>query len=69
MSGKDVWAASPDLVRSALVERETVAPPAEDAWRLPYLQKLLDQRAEVHAKGMKEAEEVLQGVIDSLCTS
>ena len=32
LSGKDVWAASPELVRSTLMERETVAPPPEDAW-------------------------------------
>ena len=68
-SGQDVWAASPERVRYAIMERETVFPPVEDAWRLPYLDKLLSQRSELNARGLKEAEEELQGVIDSLCTT
>ena len=69
LSGQDVWAASPDRVLSALIEHETVAPPLEDIWRLLYLVKLLKQREELHLMGMKEAEEKLQGVIYSLCTT
>ena len=69
LSGQDVWAASPERVRAILMERETVSAPTEDKWRLPYLSKLLSQRAELRSKGMKEEEEQLQGVINSLCTS
>ena len=69
LSGQDVWAASPDRVQSALIEHETVAPSQEDIWRLSYLVKLLKQRQELHLRGMKEAEEELHGVIDSLCTT
>jgi hypothetical protein len=69
VTGQDAWAASPQLVRTLAMERETVAPPDEDAWRLPYLSKLLEQRVQLHILGMKEEEEIVQSLIDSLCIS
>ena len=51
LSGQDVWAASPTLVRS--MERETVAPQPEDNWRLPFLSKLLEQREKLHWMGRR----------------
>ena len=69
LSGQDVWAASPTLVRTTIMERETVAPPPEDAWRLPFLSKLLEQREKLHWMGMDKEEEKVQELIDSLCKS
>ena len=69
VTGQDAWAASPQLVRSIAVERETVVPQEEDKWRLPYLAKLLEQRAHLHTLGMEEEEESVQELIDSLCIS
>jgi hypothetical protein len=68
-TGQDVWTASPELVRAIMMERETVEPPPEDAWRLPYLDKLLQQREELHREGMKDGEERIQQLIDSLCVN
>jgi hypothetical protein len=66
LTGRDIWGISPDLVRNILAQLETVSPPPEDTWRLPYLEKLLMQREELHVMGM---EEELQEIINSLCTS
>ena len=69
LSGRDIWETSPDLMRSILSEKETVSPPQEDIWRIPYLKKLLIQREELHVMGMEEEKEKLQEIIDSLCVS
>ena len=66
-TGQDVWTASPELVRAILTERETAEPPPEDAWRLPYLDKLLLQRGEAHREGLKDEEKRIQELINSLC--
>ena len=69
LTGQDAWAASPQLVRGIIMKTETVAPPPQDTWRLPYLAKLLQQRETLHSMGMDEEEETVQGLIDTLCTS
>ena len=69
LSGQDVWVASPTLVRTTIMERETLAPPSEDAWRLPFLSNLLEQREKLHWMGMDREEEMVQELIDSLCKS
>ena len=69
LSRQDVWAASPTLVRTTIMERETVAPPPEDVWRLPFLSKLLEQREKLHWVGMDREEERVQELIDLLCKS
>ena len=69
LSNQDVWAASPQLVRSMIMEKETVTPSTEDAWRLPFLAKLIVQRSELHTRGMEEEKERVQELINSLCTS
>ena len=66
--GQDPWAAIPNLIRSILLEQETVAPLPMDAWRLPYLTKLLGQREQLHL-GMKEETERVKQLIESLCVS
>ena len=67
--GQDARAASPQLVRTLAMEREMVVPPDEDACRLTYLSKLLEQSVQLHTLGMKEEEEIVQSLIDSLCIS
>ena len=69
LTGQDAWAASPDMVRSIAIKREAVAPAPEDAWRLPYLAKLLEQRQQLHSLGMDKEEEKVQQLIESLCIS
>ena len=66
-SGKDPWVDSPESIRTALQEAETVDIPAIDRWRVDYLGVLLEQRMEWHYMGMKEEQERVQGLIDSLC--
>ena len=68
-TGQDPWTASPQLIRSVITQRECVEPPSEDAWRLPYLAKLLAQREQLHTLGMEEEETRVQLLIDSLCKS
>ena len=68
-SGQDPWTASPQLVRSVIMKREAVEPPPEDAWRMPYLAKLLAQREQLHTLSMEEEEARVQQLIDSLCKS
>ena len=51
------------------MEREVVAPAPEDAWRLPYLAKLLEQRQQLHSLGTDKEEERVQHLIESLCIS
>ena len=68
-TGQDPWTASPQLVRSVILQKEAVEPPPEEAWRLPYLAKLLGQRDQLHTLGMEEEETRVQLLIDSLCKS
>ena len=68
-SGQDPWMASPQLDRSVVMKPEAVEPPPENAWRLPYLAKLLAQREQLHTLSMEEEEGKVQQLIDSLCKS
>ena len=68
-SGLSVWCSTTGQVRRAIRERETVEVPPEDAWRVVYLQKLLEQRLKHHYKGEKEEETKVQSYIDSLCVN
>ena len=67
LTGQDPWTASPELIRQLVTRKEAVAPPPQSAWRLPYLSKLLQQRQELHYRGLKEAEEEVQELIDAIC--
>ena len=61
--------ASPQLVRSVVMKRKAMEPPPENAWRLPYLAKLLAQREQLDTLSMEEEEGKVQQLIDSLCIS
>ena len=60
------WSCSPSKLKEALIERYWVDVPPMDKCRLPYLCKLLTQRREAFNKAMKEEEERLSHLIDSL---
>jgi hypothetical protein len=66
-SGLSVWCSMTGQVRRAI--KETVEVPPEDAWRVPYLQKLLEQRLQHHYSADKENEDRVQQLIDSLCVN
>ena len=65
-TGLNPWIASPDMVRIALQEKDTVVP-EEDRWRLPLLEKLLIQR--FNMKSLLQNTKAVQSLIDSLCSS
>ena len=65
-SGLSVWSSTTRQVRKAVREREAVPVPPQDAWRIPYLRKLLEQRIQHYYSGAKEKEETVQSLIDSL---
>ena len=66
-SGLSVWSSTTRQVRKAVREREAVPVPPQDAWRVPYLRKLLEQRIQHYYSGDKEKEEGVQALVDSLC--
>ena len=68
-SGLSVWNSTTAQVRRAVRQREIVAVPARDQWRLPYLKRLLEQRLQFHYQGDKINEERFQTLIDSLCVN
>jgi hypothetical protein len=68
-SGLSVWSSTTRQVRKAIKEKETVAVPLEDSWRVPYLRKLLEQRLQHHYRADKENEDKVQTLIDSLCVN
>ena len=51
----------------AIKEKEMVAVLPEDAWRGPFLQKLLEQRMQHSYSADKENEARVHNLIDSLC--
>ena len=57
----DPWVATRNEVKRALVNTGQVEVPAQDAWRVTYLQRLLTQKLEAHYK-----EERLITLINSL---
>ena len=64
------WLSSSLKIKEA-VSKKVVTVPESDAWRVPYLGKLLEQRDMLVYQGEKESQEVvrLQEMIDSLCTN
>ena len=64
--GLDPWTSSPGQLKTALLKAEIVPVPAEDAWRIPYLRRLLDERtAHFYSRETKEEERV-SSLINSL---
>ena len=63
-TGLDPWNASSYQISDKLSSMVTVVPP-QDSWRLPYLEKLLQQKKEMEAKSLDTAEISL--LINSLC--
>ena len=68
-TGGLTWVASPMSIRRRLLKTDTV--PEVAGWRLPYLGKLLEERDQLVYQGREDCEEVelLQSLIDSLCSS
>jgi hypothetical protein len=69
-TGGLTWAAPVRKIREELRIRNVVAS-AEDAWRVPYLGKLLEERDSLVYQGEEDSQQVerLQALIDSLCTN
>ena len=67
-TGGLTWVASPMCIRRRLLR--TVKVPEMAGWRLPYLGKLLEERDKLVYQGREDCElELLQSLIDSLCSS
>ena len=68
-TGGLTWAASAALTRKKLISEPGV--PEEDSWRVPYLGKLLEERDRLKYQGLEGSKEVevVQSLIDSLCTN
>ena len=64
--GLDPWTSLPSQLKAALVRAEIVPVPAEDAWRIPYLRRLLAERTTHFYNGDTREEERVQSLIDSL---
>ena len=63
--GLSAWESSPDAVRAAVTAAETAPVPECDAWRLPYLGKLLEERQRLHYRATDTKD--VQTLIESLC--
>ena len=68
-SGLSVWNSTTAQVRKAVRQKELVAVPARDGWRLPYLRRLLEQRLQYHYQGDIANEGRVQSLVDSLCVN
>ena len=64
--GLNPWTCSPGQLKSALLRGETVPVPEQDAWRIPYLRRLLVERTTHYYNGDTHEEERIQSLIDSL---
>ena len=64
--GLDPWTSSPGQLKTALLKAEIVPVPAEDAWRIPYLRRLLDERTAHFYSGETKEEERVSSLINSL---
>ena len=64
--GLDPWTSSPGQLKAALLQAEIVSGPADDAWRIPYLRRLLTERTTHFYNGDTQEEERVQSLIDSL---
>ena len=65
-TGLDPWTCSVGQLRSALLQAEEVPVPAADAWCVPYMRRLLQERLHHFYSGDKEQEQRVQGLLDSL---
>ena len=69
-TGGVTWPELPRKIKGRLQERQPVVP-REDQWRVQYLGKLLEERDILRYEGLEGSKEVelVQGLIDSLCTN
>ena len=70
-TGGGTWRTTSPEIREKLKEKDPVAP-VEDAWRVPYLGKLLEERDMLLYQGLADSDEEVESVqslIDSLCTN
>jgi hypothetical protein len=68
-SGLDPWTVAPGRLKAALLRAEETPVPAADAWRVPYMWRLLEERLQHYYCGNKEEEKRVQGLLDSLVTN
>ena len=64
-SGLSAWDISQDKLREALRKQEVITVVEGDQWRIPYLEKLLEQRQEIKYAG--EDVKDIDSLISSLC--
>ena len=69
-TGGLTWSTATSRIKQKLLECEP-AVPREEQWRIQFLGKLLENRDTMMYQGMEGSEEVelVQGLIDSLCTN
>ena len=69
-TGGQTWATPSGKIREELAKRETDAPMV-DAWRIPYLGRLLEERDTLSYMGEELDDQIerLQELIDSLCSN
>ena len=67
-TGLDPWTASAASLKNELEKGRPDIPNGEE-WRIPYLEKLLEQRQAAHYGGFEEEEMRLAALIDSLCVN
>ena len=65
-TGLDPWTCSPGQLRAALVQAEEVSVPPEDAWRVPYVWKLLEERLHHYYCGDNMEEQRVRGLLETL---
>ena len=65
-SGLDPWMSSQSSMKEALTRAERTVVPARDAWRIPYLAKLLESRLQAYYLGNEEEDIRLTSLINSL---
>jgi hypothetical protein len=68
-SGLDPWTCSPGRLREALLRAEEVPVPPADAWRAPYMERLLAERLVHFYSGNDKEVQRVQGLLDSLATN
>ena len=54
-------------MRAVLEEKEKVVVPPEENWRLVYLARLLEQRQDLHYRGLTAEERKIGNLVDSIC--
>ena len=62
----DPWTCSKGQLRAALLQSEVVPVKDEDAWRSPYMWRLLQERLLHYYNGDTENEKRVQGLLDAL---